>query len=168
MNKKSITIGVTGHRDLDKMDKEELSKKIEDILLHFKNCYKDLYLISALAEGADSLVAKIALKVGYKLIVYIPFCESEYVKSFSNKNHQKEYFKLKNLAIDFKVICLDKVKSKDLCYQKLGKEIVDNSDYLLALWDRVDNKKIGGTADVVKYKMQKNKQNSLIIIDIKR
>jgi len=168
MNKKSITIGVTGHRDLDKMDKEKLSKKIKDILLHFKNSYKDFYLISALAEGADSLVANIALKIGFKLIVYIPFCESEYVKSFANKDHQKEYFKLKDLAVDFKVICLNKVQSKDLCYQKLGKEIVDNSDYLLALWDRVDNQKIGGTADVVKYKMQKDKNNSLIIIDIKR
>ncbi|HZY59562.1 MAG TPA: hypothetical protein VFE56_07365, partial [Candidatus Binataceae bacterium] len=61
-----LVIGVTGHRDLRPDARGAIAAQVRDILLHFKNSYPStpIMLLSPLAEGADRLVAEVALEAG--------------------------------------------------------------------------------------------------------
>src|ERR1044071_9599038 len=80
-----LVIGVTGHRDLRPEDHAPLSKAVGEF---FSQLIKDyphtpLILLSSLAEGADRLVAEVALQMGVQLIVPLPMKQAEYEKDFS-------------------------------------------------------------------------------------
>src|SRR5271170_7773111 len=59
-----LVIGVTGHRDLRADARPAIAAQVREILLNFKTSYPStpLVLISPLAEGADRLVADVALE----------------------------------------------------------------------------------------------------------
>src|SRR4051812_27960896 len=71
-----LVVGVTGHRDLRKEDISILSDCIRAKLKALRSEFPDarLVLMSALAEGADQLVAKVAMgEMGFELLVPLPF-----------------------------------------------------------------------------------------------
>src|ERR1041384_3262945 len=101
-----LSVGVVGHlpdRLPDEDHPGELKKIVDDvrdvigaIASAARRAHRDhaglfaegdptLALISALAEGADTIVAKEALKAHYKLDVPLPFPVDEYLKDFQHK-----------------------------------------------------------------------------------
>ena len=81
-----LVIGVTGHRDLRDQDCEILSQRVRSLLLELKAKYPftPIILLSALADGADRLVARVALEPGIeaRLIAPLPMPRRCYEQDF--------------------------------------------------------------------------------------
>jgi len=141
-----LVFGVTGHRDLCEEDITKLKESVRSIFISFKQKYPHtkLILISALAEGADMLVARVAMELGVTLHVLLPYQEEEYLDSFIDKEGALgEYMELKNYALRFEINSCIYAYGATKCYQQLGEKIADDSNILIALWDGVDNGKSG-------------------------
>jgi len=83
-----LIIGVTGHRDIAEEDKEKLEEKISDIFEYILYKYKNtpIILLTPLADGADRIVAKVALNEKFRdkitISVPLPFDEQTYQTTF--------------------------------------------------------------------------------------
>lgn len=142
-------VAVTGHRDMleTKRVRDEISAFFDKALVNCDN----LRLLSPLALGADTLVAKLFLekKEQYPqltLEVVLPFEQSVYEEAFDVS--QRDVF-LSYVSEASKVSVIPQEEGH--AYENLGKYLVGHADLLLALWDGTVNDKKGGTADVVKY-----------------
>ena len=95
----TLSIGVVGHRPnrLPAANLGHIEAEIErvvNLIVHevgvvhkrysrfFKDEAPQLCLVSALAEGADSIVAKTAVTKGFVLDVPIPFLREDYLQDF--------------------------------------------------------------------------------------
>ncbi|MBV9240735.1 MAG: hypothetical protein JO314_01900, partial [Acidobacteria bacterium] len=78
-----FVIGVTGHRDVRPQDISRLEHAFEDIILQLRQRIRaPLIVVSALAEGADRIAARVALKLGLQLIAPLPLPIKEYRRDF--------------------------------------------------------------------------------------
>src|SRR5215472_4267946 len=79
-----LVLGVTGHRDLRKEDVVELERRVRDLTDQLHNDYPhtSLRLLSPLAEGADRLVARVALESDVELFVPLPVPRDDYERDF--------------------------------------------------------------------------------------
>ena len=83
-----LVIGVTGHRDLRDQDIPRLEREVAAVLASLRRDFlgKDdetpVIVLSALAEGADRLVARVAVAQGARLIVPLPMPLDEYRRDF--------------------------------------------------------------------------------------
>lgn len=145
--KKTIIIGVTGHRDI--VETTALKNSIRKIFINLYDKNEKVELLSPLADGADRLVADIYLEVfkeKAKLIVPMPFEQERYMEDFNKLSKIKflNYLKVANNVFE--------VENHAGCnYKSVGNYIIDHSNILLALWDGTFNHKSGGTADIVQY-----------------
>lgn len=168
MNKGSlpITIGITGHRDVREQDiprlEEAIHKVLDDIALRCPS--SPLYFISALAEGADRIAAKIALAKGLKLISPLPMRREIYEKDFSDDGSRKEFETLLNLSEQwFELPLLADINEEDILeyneardkqYAYVGAYIARYSHLVIALWDGDPQELVGGTSYVVGFKLR--------------
>jgi hypothetical protein len=69
-----LVIGVTGHRDLRAEDVQTLAERVSDKIKALQTEFPEarLVLMSALAEGADQLVASVADELGMEIVVPLP------------------------------------------------------------------------------------------------
>jgi len=168
MQKVPLIFGVTGHRDLREEDIVKLENSVFNILKEYKTKYPhtEIIVISALAEGADMLVARIAKKLGITLHVLLPYQQEEYLNSFMDReSNEKEFLELKEYASRFEINSCIHTYGATKCYQQLGEKIANDSNILLALWDGVDNGKSGGTSAIVKYQRDGVKENRFDALD---
>src|SRR5205085_7563992 len=84
--KTPLIFGVSGHRDPLPAAVPELRAQLQLIFSRFRAAYPDtpFELLSPLAEGADRLVAEVALECQVKLRVPMPLAQKEYERDFSN------------------------------------------------------------------------------------
>ncbi|MFH0733418.1 MAG: hypothetical protein V1773_02475 [bacterium] len=155
-----IVLGVTGHRDLREKDIPILQKKVSLIFSELEILYphSSFILLSALAEGADRLVAKEALKRGIVVNAPLPLPIDEYIKDFTSEQSQNEFLDiLSKCAQSFVVNNLDKEEKnelRDYAYQRSNIYIALHSQILIALWDGVENNKVGGSAEMIRFKSE--------------
>jgi len=166
MLKEKYKIGISGHRDLKKSEISQYKKKIENILRDKIEQYDNMevYVLTPLAQGADQLVAKVAQELGLRYEVLLPMPVELYKKDFSQEGYEVFYELYINavgstvtplpLGTDMEEI-LDYGVKRDKQYLKVGQEVVDKSDFMIFLWDRVVNHKVGGTADIFDYAKNK-------------
>ncbi|OPX91640.1 MAG: hypothetical protein A4E53_00678 [Pelotomaculum sp. PtaB.Bin104] len=154
----SIVIGITGHRDLREEDILRLEKEICSIFQELKEKYPStpLVLLSPLAEGADRLAARSALNCGLKLIVPLPMAKEEYEKDFTTEKSIDEFNRLlKSAAAYFELPPAGSLGSnREHNYNAVGAYIAQHSHILIALWDGIETNQVGGTAQVVKFKLK--------------
>jgi hypothetical protein len=162
-----LVIGVTGHRDIREQDRGALAEAIKNVLLELKQKYRStpLFLLSALAEGADRLAAQVALteEVRCRLFVPLPMPQVVYEQDFKGDS-LNEFRALLNKADGFRELPLIEGNdlesiaqagpARDLQYESVGKYIVQKSQILIALWDGVDTKSVGGTAAIVRFQKE--------------
>lgn len=124
----------------------------------------ELTLVSALADGADTIAAKAALGLGYALDAPLPFAEAEYENDFSS-DAVDEHTPLR----DFRVL-VEKARSvlqlpgrrrtavetkeqgdlkENRAYEAVGLTVLSQADILLAVWDGKLSRGRGGTAEMV-------------------
>src|SRR5438552_6900008 len=93
-----LVIGVTGHRDLRPEDVEPLEKKVKHIFTRLRGLfpYTPLLVLSPLAEGADRLVARVALQpdVGARLVAPLPMPKRLYEQDFETRESLEEFHQL--------------------------------------------------------------------------
>jgi hypothetical protein len=166
-----LVIGVTGHRDLRDQDVPELERQVAAIIARLRRDYlggdrsTPIVVLSALAEGADRLVARVALAEGARLIAPLPLPPDEYRRDFEpglKPGNIAEFEQLLAQAISAPVMpftpgnSLDAVradgKKRAEQYRAVGIFITQHCQVLLALWDgNTEDMAAGGSAEIVTF-----------------
>jgi len=149
-----LVVGVTGHRDLVEQEKPALENRVRSFFSYLSEHYPDLklQLLSALAVGADRLVARVAADLGIPFIAVLPMGQLDYEKDFETSEDLAEFRSL--LAGAAHIIELptgEKPLGRESQYAQLGLFISNHCQVLLALWDGKFNDAVGGTAHIVNY-----------------
>jgi hypothetical protein len=170
----NFRVGVTGTRDFSAADIDYLRGQIRQLLQFIRGevsrlarsaeaeeVYQPesddtikpiLTLISPLAEGADRLVAEIALAEGYALHVPMPFFQEEYEKDFNDDSSRAEFRALLARAGPNKLeFDGGRVAEEGRSYEAVGRFVARNCDLMIALWDGEPARGRGGTADIVRF-----------------
>jgi hypothetical protein len=165
--KRRLVIGVTGHR-LNKMDvhNKALQEQIRQALTGIGESHPDQYftIMSPLAEGADRLVAKMAMEIlDARLHVPLPLPYELYLSDFEADNSIEEFQRLLGLSEYYYEMPMKfgslmdlasstaENQSRDKQYALAGAYIVQRSDYLIAIYDGQPSAGVGGTGDVLNW-----------------
>src|ERR1700721_1849087 len=165
-----VQIGVTGHRpnrlsptaaaalpaQCNQILKAiaALAARAHDPLLHSPEPPL-LRILSPLAEGADRIVAHAGLALGADLQCPLPFHEGEYCRDFSTESSPHEFHAL--LAKASAVFQVDGVRdAADVAYERTGRFVLEQSDFLIAIWDGEPAAGRGGTAQIVEEALTQN------------
>ena len=141
------TVGVTGHRVLD--DVETITQEIDTALKQIGVSFAAPFVVySALAEGADRLVARRACDLlAARLAAILPLPQADYMADFLEDHSKAEFLDLLALASD--VVELPAVRARTVAYEAAGRYILDHSDLLIAIWDGQPPCGQGGTGQIV-------------------
>ena len=162
-----LVIGVTGHRDLRADARAAIAGQVREILLHFKATYPGtpLVLLSPLAEGADRLVAEVALEagIGAKLIAPLPMPREIYERDFNTAASLAEFNRLLGAAAHKLELpappgigeaqLQNQLTARQAQYAAVGEFIARHCQVLIALWDGKPGQR-GGTGEVVELKLK--------------
>ena len=150
----SLRIGVTGHRRLT--DPATLvpgiRAAIQGVVERFLGpaAQPALLVISALAEGADRLVAaEVLAGPDATLEAVLPLPPGDYLDDFTGDASKAEFTAMLGRAAS--VWVARPGSSRDEAYERAGRHVVDRADVLIALWDGEPPRGRGGTATVVSY-----------------
>ena len=154
-----LRVGVTGHRYLDSNDLALVTAVRENLKLIESRCRKgtaatpvSLAVVSALAEGADRIVAREGIGRGASLEVVLPLPLDDYLTDFTSDTSRSEFCTL--LVDHASAITELPAAVREEAYERAGRVIVDRSDVLLALWNGEPARGRGGTAEIVSYARQ--------------
>ncbi len=153
-----LTIGVTGHRAsrLADVDMAALAAAVDETLgkialaAVLPGFPVQLRLVTALADGADAIVAECAVARGWQLASVLPFAREAYQADFAAPESLAAYQRL--LAASHAVFELPGVHHDDEspgAYERAGRIVLAQSDIVLALWDGRPAQGRGGTAQIV-------------------
>ena len=150
----ALRIGVTGHREL--ADPDALAPAIDEAIQALTErvlgaqADPSLLIISALAEGADRLVARQVLaRPAAELEVVLPLPVHEYLRDFPAEASKDEFTELLGRAA--RVWQAPPGGSREEAYERAGRHMVDRADMIIALWDGQPPRGRGGTASIVSY-----------------
>lgn len=161
-----IAIGITGHRDVRPQDIPQLEATLRGILRDFRQHYPStpLTVISALAEGADRIAARIALEEGTRLVVPLPMRRELYEADFPTEASRQEFAGLISQAWSWFELPLlpgateDEISvygpARDRQYAYVGAYLARNSQVLIAMWDGIPLELVGGTAFIVEFQLK--------------
>jgi hypothetical protein len=148
MKTEKFYVGISGHRELgDNAVLNFVQDQIEVLLVDLKQNHEKIIALSALAKGADTVFAEIALKQCFELEVIIPF--SDYEGDFDTHESLQSYQMLSEKAT--KIHQLRFKNRSNEAYLAGGYWIVDHCDLLVVVWNGKPAVGKGGTGDVVKY-----------------
>ena len=153
-----IVLGVTGHRDLLPEEVKGVEQLLEGLFNEIKARYSStrLLLLTPLAEGADRLVARVALKCGAELYAVFPFAEGEYTKDFHSDESKREFHELRQQCSRHLVMAAvepETTEGRNQGYELAGRFVARNAHILLALWNGEGSDKQGGTAKTLQFKL---------------
>jgi hypothetical protein len=161
-----LIIGVTGHRDIAPSARHVVADAVGTLLRNLKHRFGQdaLYVLSALAQGADQLVAQLAVANGIKLITVLPMPVDDYRATMADDADALCQFEQlrKHAALELVLPWVtppDQSRCDKLQYEQLGAVLSRYSHILLALWDGLQRWETldasqrqearGGTAHVV-------------------
>jgi len=169
---KSLKIGVTGHRNLSAgqtlLLEPAIKKAVENILFYAKQDVSyapKVTFISPVATGADTLFANVALNFfDGDLMIYLPFEKEEYELDFKSAAEKTEFNRLINNQRVKEILRINRITdgNRDYLYLNTGQKVVDDCDYIIAIWDEQKAAGMGGTGDIVEYAVLHGK-NILVI-----
>ena len=162
-----LVLGVTGHRDIQ--DGERISDLLKTQIAKLQQRYPSTPLVamSSLAEGADRIFAQTALNAGIPLYVPLPFSPEEYEKDFPDTVDEFRSLCAAAEAV-FQVPLAPGATSENLChvlgetgnswrdwqYAMAGIYLAQRAHILFALWDGQSARGIGGTAQIVHFRLK--------------
>ncbi len=158
-----LIVAVTGHRDLLESEIPEIRALVKDLLVwlgeHFPE--RRLSIMSPLAEGADRLVAEVALDLHIDLTVPLPMRKDLYMQDFVTPESRTQFESLCDRADQVLELAIargsngDQVSvpglERDRQYAQLGVFLCAHCHILLALWDGKPSDRLGGTGQVVRF-----------------
>lgn len=147
-----LLIGVTGHRDLVPDEVPMLRERVRDCFTDLQQEFAGLPLnvISPLAEGADQLVAEVALEMGISVHALLPMPAALYEADFSGESLTRFHALLdRSQMIELAVPEAD--VNRDEQYVELAGYLAAHSHILLAIWDGEETYTPGGTSAVIHF-----------------
>ncbi|HEU5285297.1 MAG TPA: hypothetical protein VFU20_02160, partial [Sphingomicrobium sp.] len=161
----TLCVGVTGHRQ-DALPPEFLPRLpgfIRDALRQLTECAATvragaedcfaadptrLLFVSPLAHGADQIAAGVALELGFSLHAVLPFTLNDYRRDLINGGAESRFDDLVGKAAS--VLELPGTRDRAMeAYVMAGRATVAHCDVLVAVWDGLEARGRGGTAEVV-------------------
>jgi len=144
---------VTGHRDLRPEDVPALETAVRSIFAELRQRMPStpLMLLSGLAEGADQLVARVALSCDVQVGAVLPMAAPLYRSTLEGPAQQPFDALLARASV---IIDLPPEEATEDRYEALAVFLASHSQALIALWDGVPSEKKGGTAQVVRYMLE--------------
>jgi hypothetical protein len=140
-------VGVVGHRAL--ADVRSITSALEDVVVALDMVHPGRWrIISALAEGADRVVARRLLeRDGSALVAVLPLLPEDYERDFDTEASRIEFRRLLGRAAE--VVQLPEKPSREGAYEAAGQVVVERADVMVAVWDGEPARGRGGTAGVV-------------------
>ena len=173
-----INVGITGHRNIDANENQELEKICNNILGYITKCTLDIYeqaknfyksdppvfrLLTLLAEGFDRTAVYPALELNYEIQCPLPFSRKDYLEDFETEESKDEFLSLLNKATA--VYELDHGRAySEKAYLSAGIVMLEHTDILIAFWDGQPSRGTGGTADIIELALD----NGILVIHIDR
>lgn len=139
-----VVVGVTGHRILT--DMERLGEGLRSALARIEEACpgEPLSVLTALAEGADRLVAEQVLeRPNARLVAVLPVPAADYETDFGSPESRRHFRSLLKRADE--VIELPGAASREAAYDAAGRYVLEHCDVLVTLWDGRDAQGEGGT-----------------------
>ena len=149
-----IKVGVVGHRYLTHSQLNFVRQNCLDILNKIQNLHGEVIALSAIAEGADSIFAEVAISLKIPLHIIRPF--KQYSNDFSSAIQIESYNNLRHLASNETLLHFDFRSEK--AYYYAMQWIVKKSEILIAAWDGKPARGIGGTGNAVKQAILNKKE----------
>jgi hypothetical protein len=152
-----LTVGATGHRE-DRLNDEhlaELTAHVQQVFLRLDNLRIDsldgqcVQIVTSLAEGADRIFAKEALRANLKLICVLPLARSDFLDDFSDAGSREEFKMLVERASHVVYSNGEPAASRQSAYESASNYIVLRSDVLVSIWNGQPGRGKGGTADSI-------------------
>jgi hypothetical protein len=160
----TMRFGISGHRMLPDGADEWVTKALDELFAETRKTVQQLWsdhrelfcgetpvlrMISPLAEGADRLAAKVALKSGFALDCPLPFARDLYESDFKSETSRATFHHL--LAQAANVFELDETRGENdaRAYESAGLLTLRQCDILIAVWNGEAAQGRGGTGDVV-------------------
>ncbi|MGA2752609.1 MAG: hypothetical protein ABSE53_02490 [Terracidiphilus sp.] len=165
-----VQIGVTGHRpnrlspdvasslpgQCEQVLKAiaALASRAHDPLVHSPEAPL-LRILSPLAEGADRIVAHAGLALDADLQCPLPFHAEEYCRDFAAQASRDEFHALRAKASA--VFEADGTRDAEAAaYERIGRIVLEQSDFLIAIWDGEPAAGQGGTTQIVEEALAQN------------
>jgi hypothetical protein len=145
-----MIVGLTGHQ---KIGSEETVQWVEEQLSALLVSHRVTEGCMSLAIGADQMYARLLLDQGVPYRVVIP-CE-RYAETFSGEDREKYFYLLSKAR---SVVALEFVKPSEQAFYEAGKQVVRASEMLIAVWDGLAARGLGGTADIVNFALSNSKR----------
>jgi hypothetical protein len=139
-----MRVGITGHRALP----EPVAREVNLFLYDHARLYDaaSLVAVSCLADGPDTWWAQHVLAVGGRLEAVIP--AGEYREGLPAWHHRQYDDHLTRATAIHRTALTE---STPEAHQTGSQLLVDHCDHLVAAWDGLPARGLGGTADVVAY-----------------
>ena len=159
-----LVFGIVGHRDPTSASQPALEQSIARLFQRYRVYeHTPAVLLSGLAEGADQLAAKVALANGLSLVAVLPMPLAEYEQDFETEEAKAELRSLLKRASSVFVVPyaadttaenVREAKAREKQYVALGEHIACRTQILIALCNGEDTGKDGGTAWVLKRRVE--------------
>jgi len=156
-----LRIAVSGHRKLTATPtlSTAIDQALDRITGQLRPAIRDrcrLVVVSALADGADRIVAeRVLARPGGRLEVILPMTEAEYVTDFDRAHSLPEFEHL--LGEASWVATMPPSPTRQDAYLGAGRAIIDRADAAIAIWDGYPAAGKGGTGDIVGYLRQEQR-----------
>lgn len=158
-----LVVAVTGHRDLVPAEVPAIRERVRALLEGLRNAYpyRAIMVMSALAEGADRLVAEEALALDVLLVAVLPMSKDLYLEDFATDDSRAEFERLCAAAAETFELPLvsagtarpgpESAVVREAQYAQCGVFLCAHCHILLALWDGKPSAQVGGTSQVVHF-----------------
>ncbi len=132
--------------------------KDECVRLRKRYKHSPFVVLSSLAEGADRLVARVAMKeLSAELIAVLPMPQKEYEQDFQTEESKAEFRALLSRALFVKEAPVPQGDAswtvegepRNRQYARAGAIVADHAQVLFAIWDGKPARGTGGTGDQV-------------------
>lgn len=148
-----LLVGVTGHRALDLEERGDIEREVRAFLRDLRSRLPTtpIVVLSRLAEGADQLVASLALAAGCESACVLPLELATYRAGFKSDTARAEFDRLfaASVAIELPVSATFAAEH-ERGYAAAGYYLAQHATILLAVWDGVASLRPGSTSDVVR------------------
>jgi hypothetical protein len=166
-----IRIGATGHRTIEDPDAigRQVDATLDEILARVPPSRRDLICliaVSSLAEGADRIIAdRVLARPGGQLEVVLPLDPFQYEGDFRTAVSGREFRELlqKSSMTATVAPAATLTREREHAYLDAGTAVADRADVVIAVWDGLEARGTGGTAEIVEY--VRGKGRPLVHID---
>ena len=163
-----VVLGVVGHRQI--ANPVLVRQRIESLLAHLTGEFglsdSPLRGMSALADGADRLFAHTLLAAGIPILVPLPMPRGSYETDFDIDSREEfaallnhplvTWYELPMVGDNTEANTRDGGTRRDRQYASAGIHISKRSHILVAMWDGIDQPKLGGTSWVMRLRESRN------------